>query len=131
MRIISKFVFLIFILVSSLPPLYAASYGDMEKRVVVHVPRDQLKFSIQLVSNPTTGYRWQLLEGNDKKEVVLVSHTYHAPTHSLVGAAGFERWVFKRRLPSSLSPQKITLFFVYARPWESQPGKKILFEVVF
>ncbi len=131
MRIVSKFIFLIFILLSSLSPSYSASSVDIEKRVVLHVPRDQLQFSIQLVSNPTTGHVWQLCKDNDKKSVVLVSHTYHAPTHSLIGASGFERWVFKKTLAESLSPKKITLCFVYMRPWESQPVKKILFDVMF
>ncbi len=45
-------------------------------------------------------------------EMVLMNHTYHAPTHSLIGASGFERWVFKKTLAESLSPKKIIICFV-------------------
>ncbi|MCE3237694.1 MAG: hypothetical protein K0R24_675 [Gammaproteobacteria bacterium] len=99
--------------------------------MTLHVAQNQLKFSIQLISNPTTGYRWRLCEENDKKNIVLVSHTYHAPTHSLMGASGFEQWVFKKTLAENLSSKKITLCFAYGRSWELQPVKKILLDVVF
>jgi inhibitor of cysteine peptidase len=51
------------------------------------------QFEIQLESNPTTGYAWQVVEQPDA--VDLVSSEYEAPDTSLVGAGGLEVFVFE------------------------------------
>ena len=51
---------------------------------------DQL--DVQLESNPTTGYSWELGPLPDGLE--LVSSEFEEPVGSLVGAAGTQRFVF-------------------------------------
>jgi inhibitor of cysteine peptidase len=62
---------------------------DSGSQVVVEVG-DQL--DIELESNPTTGYSWQL--GPLPDGLQLVSSGFEEPGGSLVGAAGSERFVF-------------------------------------
>ena len=119
-----------FILTAFLILFVSISLAYTEKTIQIQVSQHQSQFSIQLKSNPSTGYQWQLCEDNNKKEVILVSHAYHAPTHALIGAPGFEKWVFKKVSAESGLPKKTSLCFIYVRPWEPQPVKKIVFEIV-
>ena len=71
-------------------------------------------FVIELDSNPTTGYSWNLAK-TDLKIVEQVSREYkpRETTERLVGSGGREIWTFK-----ATAKGKTTLTFQYARPWE-------------
>jgi len=71
-------------------------------------------FKIELKSNPTTGYQWQLAKPLNKKIVDLVSSDYIPPKTNLVGAGNKEIWVFK-----AVKKGKTEILLKYARPWES------------
>ncbi|MBS1174392.1 MAG: putative chagasin family peptidase inhibitor [Burkholderiaceae bacterium] len=74
-------------------------------------------FSIQLRSNPTTGYRWQLVEPFDKTLLDKVSNHYQAdanPNH-MVGVGGTETWTFK-----ALKSGHTEIQLHYIRSWEAQ-----------
>jgi len=87
------------------------------KTSTVYVNPNQPQFTIKLDSNRTTGYSWSL-KNYDKKLISLVSHAYIAPNSKLIGAPGYETWVFKAN-PSFLSGSKSTKVTLdYARPWE-------------
>lgn len=70
-------------------------------------------FIIKLISNPTTGYGWQLQEPLDKQMLKLVRSDFQRPRSNLVGAPGKEIWTFK-----ALKPGKTTIRMKYVRPWE-------------
>jgi inhibitor of cysteine peptidase len=94
----------------------------LAKNNTVYVNRDHSQFTIRLDSNPTTGYTWSL-KSYDKKFISLVSHEYIPPNSKLIGAPGYETWVFQAN-PNFLSRSQITMISLeYARPWEH--GKNI------
>ena len=72
------------------------------------------EFAIRLVSNPTTGYGWQLTGINDN--VVLVTNVYVADkaAEDVVGSGGHERWTFRA---TGKGESEITM--EYRRPWET------------
>lgn len=53
------------------------------------------EFKVILVSNPTTGYHWELVQGPDEKIVEFVSKDYRADTPQTTGSGGVDVWVFK------------------------------------
>jgi inhibitor of cysteine peptidase len=74
-------------------------------------------FSIQVRSNPTTGYRWQLAEPFDKARLEKISNTYQADANPnrLVGVGGTEIWTFK-----ALKSGDTHIQLRYLRSWEAQ-----------
>ena len=74
-------------------------------------------FTIQLASNPTTGYSWQLAEPLDKNHIELINHTYQPNDHpqGMVGVGGTEIWQF-RALKSGTTQIKMR----YVHPWETE-----------
>lgn len=70
-------------------------------------------FMIELKSNPTTGYKWQLAEPLNERIVKLVSSDYLAPNTNLVGAGGKEIWIFK-----AVKKGEAKIILDYLRPWE-------------
>ena len=69
-------------------------------------------FVIELEGNPTTGYQWELSEGDEQFR--LVEKDYAQPGSS-IGAATKERFVIK-----ALKRGSTTLTFKYKRPWETE-----------
>jgi len=82
-------------------------------------------FTIQLQSNPTTGYEWSLaIEPEDI--VSFKSKNYTSGESGRVGVGGTMTW--------SLSTKKIgktTLKFSYHRPWEKdvEPTREVMFNI--
>ena len=101
-----------------------------DAKPVVMVSKDKVEFVIKLKSNPTTGYSW-FLRDYDSKIVEPVSHVYEAPTDKkLMGAPGYELWTFKIKSAGFVVPQRTTLRFMYARPWEPG-GTSMASETIF
>jgi len=71
-------------------------------------------FKIELKSNPTTGYQWQLAEPINKNTVELVSSDYILPNTNLTGAGGKEVWIFK-----AIKAGEIKISLKYVRSWEN------------
>ena len=69
-------------------------------------------FDVQLDSNPTTGYQWQLAR-HDAKFVQMVGTPQFTPKSVRIGGSGVETFTFK-----ALAKGKTTLDFEYLRPWE-------------
>ena len=85
-------------------------------------------FVIELESNRTTGYEWQISRPVDTSALELIGVEYIKGPASLVGAGGKENWTFK-----ALSPRRgaMPLSFKYVRPWEknAKSAKEIFFSV--
>ena len=103
-------------------PMPKESTASAEKRVVEDYlsPDDAVavrpgqRFSIQLRSNPTTGYMWLMDRAPDSNLVSVVTNVYEPPAGDrMVGAEGHETWTFK-----ALKTGETELKLRYARPWE-------------
>jgi inhibitor of cysteine peptidase len=117
------------ILTLSSASIIAANPIYTEDKINVSVKSSDPIFTIQLKSNPSTGYSWSLKK-YDAKLVVLVKHTYKRPNTKLIGAPGYEVWTFRMTRAAFAKPQQTTIRFVYARPWKGgAKGKEILFKV--
>lgn len=79
-------------------------------------------FSISLVSNPSTGFRWKMTLPANDKTVTLLGSEYVASQTTMVGAPGQEVFKFK-----ALTAGETKAVFVYERPWETKttPPRKI------
>ncbi len=69
--------------------------------------------TITLPSNPTTGYRWQLIAPFDEGILKLSGSEYKKPDSKLLGAGGHELWTFQ-----AVGPGKTRIVMEYVRPWE-------------
>jgi inhibitor of cysteine peptidase len=71
---------------------------------------------IKLVSNPTTGYSWQIAQPLDKKDPITLEKTgFLKPKSKLIGAPTTQFWVFTGKKRGTV---QITL--EYKRPWETE-----------
>lgn len=107
--------------------LDAQPYSSAQTAIVVY--RNAPEFSIKLKSNPTTGFQWYLMN-YPHHSIAPMSHQFY-PSHSkLVGAPGYEIWVFKV-LPGAFSvPEMLKLSLIYARPFEVSHGMSKTFSVI-
>lgn len=72
-------------------------------------------FTIDLDSNPSTGFSWQLANISDKTVLEIVKKEYVGQGSLTVGSPGTERWIFK-----SVGIGKTALTFEYKRSWEDK-----------
>lgn len=80
-------------------------------------------FTVELQSNPTTGYEWEL-QIEPSGIVTQKSKEYLAHSSGRIGTGGVTHWTFAARKKGSA-----TLTFRYLRPWESNvPATR---EIVF
>jgi len=78
-------------------------------------------FTIDLDSNPSTGFSWLLVDISDKKVLEIVKKEYVNAGSLIVGAPGTERWSFK-----TVKTGKTVLTFEYRRSWEdNEQAQKI------
>ncbi|MFC2032989.1 protease inhibitor I42 family protein [Chloroflexota bacterium] len=87
------------------------TYSDSGQTISVNVNKE---FVIALVSNPTTGYRWQA--SYDDTAVALVKSEYQqgeTAKEGVVGAGGAEYFVFK-----ALKKGQTEIILDYLRSWE-------------
>ena len=69
---------------------------------------------LSLCSNPTTGFKWELIEVTDPEVLVYESDEYVASeAEGVVGAAGKEVWTF-----NVLKAGSSNITMQYSRPWE-------------
>ena len=73
---------------------------------------------LSLVSNPTTGYSWQLMGGDETLLPQEGEPVYEQDPEAqgLVGGGGTETFRF-----TAIAEGEVTLQLGYARPWESVP----------
>jgi inhibitor of cysteine peptidase len=88
----------------------ASSNKSVPDKVEVVMGRE---FSLNLASNATTGYHWELAAPLDEALVKLVSSTYQAPRTGLLGAGGQEIWTFR-----AVGRGQTVIQLKYVRPWE-------------
>jgi len=77
-------------------------------------------YSMNLDSNPTTGYAWKL--ASPTNQVFTLVTNYYEPRKNgkrLVGSGGVEHWTFK-----AIQKGRAELVLEYARPWEKAAIKK-------
>jgi predicted secreted protein len=83
-----------------------------------------------LKSNPTTGYSWMWDGKDSQKGLTLKSHQYIAPDHSgVMGAPGYEIYVFQLSPSMLTQTNEVHISMTYARPWDKNSGKTMLFTV--
>ena len=73
-------------------------------------------YSLDLDSNPSTGYHWKLTSPTNQV-VVQVASTYEPMAHAegMVGSGGSEHWTFK-----AVAKGRAQVGLKYARPWEKE-----------
>ena len=84
---------------------------------------DVLRFrtiKLSLDSNPTTGYRWQLVSPADRRVLRLYYSAYLPQPTKLMGVGGREEWKFR-----AIQPGTVTVKLVYIRTWERNPPAKV------
>jgi len=70
-------------------------------------------FAIELDSNPTTGYSWQL-SAPPGSQVSLIDEDYTPSGPQNAGSGGVQRFTFEASATGTTS-----LAFAYVRPWET------------
>lgn len=92
-----------------------------ESQVNIVVTKSQPSFTIQLKSNPSTGYAW-FLRDYDHDLLSPVKHEFKSGNKELAGAPGAEIWVFKVKPSAFVVPQQSLIRMIYARPWQGAEG---------
>jgi inhibitor of cysteine peptidase len=105
----------------------ADNFTDPAKPIMVG--KTSSTFTIKLKSNPTTGFSWFLV-GYDSNVIKPVSHKYYAPNTKLVGASGYEKWIFKVKPAGFVVPQITKIQLAYTRPWNLENYRPTTFKVV-
>ena len=78
-------------------------------------------FIINLKSNPTAGFVWELMDLPDSFELVF---TQFLPDKELPGSGGNDKFVFKPMMRGIFH-----LRFVMKRKWEAEPISEEIFEI--
>jgi inhibitor of cysteine peptidase len=94
------------------PKIQRLTFTDKDDKKVVPV-RVGDRIEIRLVSNASTGYRWDLLPKSLGGLTALGKPTYISSKTGMPGAPGTQVWSFR---VSSKLPTNPT--FAYSRPWE-------------
>lgn len=69
-------------------------------------------FSMEMPSNISTGYGWELADSIDVRFIRLVKKEYKETVDKKIGTPGIEIWTFH-----ALQKGNSTISFVYGRPW--------------
>lgn len=82
---------------------------------VVDLAVDKI-LGIELESNPSTGYRWELDPNSYNSDIIAkLSNQILPPMFPSLGSTGLEKWLFK-----AVGTGNTTLFMQYKRPWEQE-----------
>lgn len=103
-------------------------FGDDNSKytdqTVYNVYVDAPEFTVNLKSNPTTGYKWYLEELDDTLITAVNSEYKSNQTKNknnskqpLVGVGGIQSWTFKVNSSAFNVPRISEISFVYIRPW--------------
>lgn len=109
------------IAVGSIAPAMADQLRIIElykdSQAIVDLSKGQ-RLRIKILSNPSTGYRWELKSPNDLSDCLKVKEKpYRQPnsTPNRVGTAGYQIWSVKSKCEAGSSE---LLRFEYIRSWE-------------
>lgn len=69
---------------------------------------------LNLPGNPTTGYRWNLVEATQGVLESLGPEVFHSPQDEVIGGEGTSTWRFQ-----VTGAGAGRLYLTYARPWET------------
>jgi inhibitor of cysteine peptidase len=82
-------------------------------------------FNLVLPSNPSTGYRWEILPELDGKIVEFVEQNYVAEEPVMPGSGGMDVWTFR-----ALSAAETTIVLGYYPPGnETDPEETVTFSI--
>lgn len=122
----NKFLLALSLLVLPIIAMAANIYQE-DKTAFLVIAKDPA-FTIQLKSNPTTGYQW-FLQSYDSNLVTVVKHQFQRNIDKkLIGAPGYETWDFVLKSNAFVVPQRSMIQFVYGRGWELG-GKVLEFQI--
>jgi inhibitor of cysteine peptidase len=124
--------FVLMILSFSVAKVYADELPIYtEDKPTIALSADSNQFSIQLKSNPSTGYSW-FLKDYDANLIEPIKHEFLTnKDKKLIGAPGYQLWTFKVKPAAFIVPQQTRLRFVYVRPWgEDDNPTQTLFRVL-
>ena len=93
-----------------------ASEDEIYNSKAIVLDKSHKEFTIQLPSNPTTGYSW-FIKDYDDRLVEPTKHQFISPKNEKVGAGGMETWTFKATRAAFEVPHMTQISFVYAQPW--------------
>lgn len=104
-------------------------FTDPEKTILVN--RSKPYFSIIVKSNPTTGFSW-VLKNYDSELITPVRRRFYQYDKKslMVGASGYEKWVFRVKPAAFLVPQITSINLMYMRPWDEQGAQVLNFKLV-
>ena len=77
-------------------------------------------FTLELNTNPSTGFAWQFSQAVDPQYLQLIEHIYIQGKKNVPGAPGKDLWKFK-----ALKPGTTTFALKYVRPWEKATVNKV------
>ena len=81
-------------------------------------------FSVELASNPTTGFHWQLADAGSSGVLAPAGDEFHAPDTERCGTPGVQKLSFR-----AAAPGETVLKLVYVRPWEKNRPPMRSFQV--
>lgn len=98
--------------------VFAETQTYTQDKTAFTISAQDKEFVIKLKSNPTTGYTWFLTDYNSAL-LEPVKHVFEPATNKkLIGAPGYELWIFRAKPAAFVVPQQTLIRFVYSRPWE-------------
>ncbi len=103
--------------------LSTSGFADKAKDPsVVILSANEPQFTIQLPSNPTTGYQWYVTQ-YDHQLLQLVNYHFQPGNPKLMGAPGVAIFVFTANPSMFAAPQQTSVQLTYSRAWETAPGQ--------
>ena len=125
----------LFLICTITTPIFAAQPTPVftpNSRPIV-VTKQNPTFSLNLPSNPTTGYCWQV-KAYPKAMIQVLDHHFVPPKEQkLLGAPGYEVWDFKVIYPTTYRfrvNQVAHVVMEYKRPWVKRNVKEQSFEII-
>ena len=104
---------LIYICLPKTPAIIEVS--ESQKNIEIHKGQE---FTVNLSSNPSTGYSWSVDDTYNKNIISKISNEFQASNSAMVGAPGNELWVF-----TGTGKGNTKLNFVYSRQREDKTSQ--------
>jgi inhibitor of cysteine peptidase len=94
----------------------------------IKLSKNAPEFTLELDSNRTTGYSWQL-QNAFEQYFEVIDERYISPEPGLVGAPGKEIWTFKTKPSAFLEAKTLAIEMIYAQAWNIEnPATKLSIE---
>ena len=91
-------------------------------------PISQKTFTINLISNQSAGYSWNLIYYDPKK--ITYIEPINKRTNNLIGSNSMITWTFT--IKDNVNPgENTTIKFVQKRPWENKENKTYIARIFF